>query len=147
SKDKYGMTLTYALHRGFSDLGSAMTERWQIFLNADFILSDGSLRTVVGHLSRGQRIVAAPSYCTIAEEAIPELRNHLDVATSTLGISPRELARLVLQHRHTVVGGKTVNQTSFHMRYADQFYWSVDDTTLIGYQMPVSIVGLQPERY
>ena len=33
------------------------------------------------------------------------------------------------------------------MRYADQFYWSVDDTTLIGYQMPVSIVGLRPQRY
>src|SRR5256886_12598570 len=24
--DKYGMTLTYALHRGFADLGPAMTE-------------------------------------------------------------------------------------------------------------------------
>ena len=33
------------------------------------------------------------------------------------------------------------------MRYADQFYWSIDDGTLIGYQMPVSIVGLRPERY
>jgi Macrocin-O-methyltransferase (TylF) len=147
SKDKYGMTLTYALHRGFSDLGPAMTEHWQIFLNADFILADGSLRTVIGHLSRGERIVASPSYCTIAEEVIPELRKHLDAATSTLSISHRELARLVLQHRHTVIRGKTVNQTSFHMRYADQFYWSVDDTTLIGYQMPVSIVGLRPERY
>src|SRR5215831_2520485 len=40
SKDKYGMTLTYALHRAFSDLGPAMTEHWQIFLNADFILAD-----------------------------------------------------------------------------------------------------------
>jgi Macrocin-O-methyltransferase (TylF) len=147
AKDKYGMTLTYALHRGFSDLGPAMTEHWQIFLNADFILADGSLRTVIGHLSRGQRIVASPSYCTIAEEVTPELRKHLDAATSTLSISHRELARLILQHRHTVIRGKTVNQTSFHMRYADQFYWSVDDTTLIGYQMPVSIVGLQPERY
>src|SRR5262245_59642790 len=146
SKDKYGMTLTYALHRGFSDLGPAMTERWQIFLNADFILADGSLRAVIGHLSRGQRIVASPSYCTIAEEVTPELRKHLDAATSTLSISHRELARLILQHRHTVIRGKTVNQTSFHMRYADQFYWSVDDTTLIGYQMPVSIVGLRPER-
>src|SRR5262245_5065346 len=147
SKDKYGMTLTYALHRAFSDLGPAMTEHWQIFLNADFILADGSLRTVIGHLSRGERIVASPSYCTIAEEVIPELRKHLHLATSTLSISHRELARLVLQHRHTVIQGKTVNQTSFHMRYADQFYWSVDDTTLIGYQMPVSIVGLHPERY
>jgi hypothetical protein len=124
-----------------------MTEHWQIFLNADFILADGSLRSVIGHLSRGERIVASPSYCTIAEEVIPELRKHLDATTSTLSIPHRELARLILQHRHTVVRGKTVNQTSFHMRYADQFYWSVDDTTLIGYQMPVSIVGLQPERY
>jgi len=147
SKDKYGMTLTYALHRGFSDLGPAMTEHWQIFLNADFILADGSLRTVIGHLSRGQRIVASPSYCTIAEEVIAELRKHLDLATSTLSISHRELARLVLKHRHTVIRGKTINQTSFHMRYADQFYWSVDDTTLIGYQMPISIVGLHPERH
>jgi Macrocin-O-methyltransferase (TylF) len=147
SKDKYGMTLTYALHRAFSDLGPAMTEHWQIFLNADFILADGSLRAVVRHLSRGQRIVASPSYCTIAEEVTPELRKHFDAATSTLSISHRELARLILQHPHTVIRGKTVNQTSFHMRYADQFYWSVDDSTLIGYQMPVSIVGLRPERY
>jgi Macrocin-O-methyltransferase (TylF) len=147
SKDKYGMTLTYALHRGFSDLGPAMTECWQIFLNADFILADGSLRAVIGHLSRGQRIVASPSYCTIAEEVTPQLHKHLDAATSTLSISHRELARLVLQHRHTVIRGKTVNQTRFHMRYADQFYWSVDDTTLIGYQMPVAIVGLRPQRY
>src|SRR5215469_5039917 len=146
SKDKYGMTLTYALHRAFSDLGPAMTEHWQIFLNADFILADGNLRNVIHHLSRGERIVASPSYCTIAEEVIPELHRHLDAATSTLIISHRELARLVLQHRHPVIQGKTVNQTSFHMRYADQFYWSVDDGTLIGYQMPVSIVGLRPER-
>jgi len=147
SKDKYGMTLTYALHRAFSDLGPAMTEHWQIFLNADFILADGSLRNVIHHLSRGERIVASPSYCTIAEEVTPELRKHLDAATSTLSISHRELARFALQHRHAVVRGKTINQTSFHMRYADQFYWSVDDGTLIGYQMPVSIVGLRPERY
>src|SRR5262249_39152226 len=72
SKDKYGMTLTYALHRAFSDLGPAMTEHHQIFLNADFILADGNLRTVVDQLSRGQRIVASPSYCTIAEEVLPE---------------------------------------------------------------------------
>lgn len=146
SQDKYGMTLTYALHRAFSDLGPAMTERWQIFLNADFILADGSLRAVIDHLARGERLVAAPSYCTVAEEVIPELRKWLDPVTSALRLSHRELARLILRHRHTVIRGKTVNQAVFHMRYADQFYWSVDDTTLLGYQMPVSIVGMRPER-
>jgi hypothetical protein len=147
SKDKYGMTLTYALHRAFSNLGPAMTEHWQIFLNADFILANGSLRSVIRHLSRGARIVASPSYCTIAEDVIPELRSRVDPTTSVLSVPPRELARLVLQHRHRVIQGKTVNQPAFHMRYADQFYWSVDDSTLVGYQMPVSIIALRPERY
>jgi hypothetical protein len=147
AKDKYGMTLTYALHRAFSDLGPRMTEHWQIFLNADFILADGSLHTLFGHLARGQRIIASPSYCTIAEAVIPDLRKYLNPTTSTLSISHRDLAHLILQHRHTVVQGKTVNQSAFHMRYADQFYWAVDDSTLLGYQMPVSIVGLWPERY
>ena len=147
SKDKYGMTLTYALHRGFSDLGQQMTEHWQIFLNADFILADGSLRSVVGQLARGERIVAAPSYCTIAEDVAPLLRKRVDPATSILSVPPREFARLVLQNRHAVIEGKTVNKPAFHLRYVDQFYWLVDDDTLIGFQMPVSIVGLRPERY
>src|SRR5262249_10118003 len=116
SKDKYGMTLTYALHRGFSDLGPTMTGHWQIFLNADFILADGRLRPFSGPLSGAERLVASPSYCPIAEDAPPELRKPLDPAPSTLTIPPREFARLILQHRHAVVRGKTVNQTSFHMR-------------------------------
>src|ERR1700736_5693832 len=147
SKEKYRMTLTYALHRAFSDLGPAMTELWQIFLNADFILADGSLRAVIGHLARGERIVASPSYCTIAEEVIPELRKHLDPATFALGISHRDLARLILQQRHTVIRGKALNQSAFHMRYVDQFYWSVDEGTLLGYHMPVSIIWLRPQRH
>jgi len=43
-KDAYGMALTHALHRGFSDLGPAMTDSWHLFLNADFVLAEGSLR-------------------------------------------------------------------------------------------------------
>jgi O-methyltransferase len=147
SKDKYGMSLTYVLHRGFSDLGPEMTNQWQIFLNADFILAEGSLRTLIETLSRGERIVASPSYCVNANETIPELRKHLDLSKSMLSISRRELARLILRHRHTVIRGKTVNQDEFHMRYMDQFYWAVDDDTLIAFQMPVAIVGLRPERH
>ena len=59
--DKYGMTLTYALHRGFCDLGPAMTDHWLIFINADFILADGSWRTLFMRLAHGERLVASPS--------------------------------------------------------------------------------------
>jgi hypothetical protein len=144
---KYGMALTYALHRGFADLGPAMTDHWLIFLNADFVLAEGSLRNLLDHLRRGERLVASPSYCVIAKEVKPELFKRVDLKTTTLSMSPREMAKLVLAHRHNTIRGKTVNQGAFHIRYMEQFYWLLDGDTLLGYQMPVAIVGLRPERY
>jgi hypothetical protein len=146
-KDKYGMALTHALHRGFSDLGAVMTDSWQIFLNADFILADGSLRNLLCHLARGEHLVASPSYCVASTEVIPELRQRLDQTTSTLSIPPRELASLAIKHRHNTIKGKTVNERLFNIQHMDQFYWLVDYHTLLGHQMPIAIVGMRPERY
>src|SRR5579864_8464000 len=145
--DKYGMALTYALHRAFADLGSAMTDAWLIFFNADFILADGSLRNLLGHLMRGERIVASPSYCTVKEEIVPELKWRLAFDPTELAITPRDMAELILRHRHITIRGKTINQKRFHLQQADQFYWQLDDKTLLGQQMPVAIVGMRPQRY
>jgi hypothetical protein len=145
--DKYGMTLTYALHRGFSDLGPGMIDHWLIFFNADFILADGSWRNLLTHLARGERLVASPSYCVRSSDVVSELRERIDARTGTLVLKPRELAALVLRHRHDTVRAKTVNQRFQSARYMDQFYWLVDDNTLLGHQMPVAIVGMRPEHY
>lgn len=145
--DKYGMALSYVLHRGFADLGPAMTDCWQILLNADFILADGSLRVLLPRLARGERIVAAPSYCVNGDAATAELRHRIDPQTLALAMPPREMAALILKHRHNTVRGKTVNQHAVSMRYMDQYYWEVDRDTLLGYQMPVAVVGLRPQRY
>ena len=59
----YGITLTYALVRGFADLGASMTRTHLVFLNADFILADGSYRKLAGMIKRGERLVVSPSYC------------------------------------------------------------------------------------
>jgi hypothetical protein len=143
----YGMSLTYILHRGLTDIGPAMTEQWQIFLNADFVLADGSLRNLLSHLARGERIIAAPSYCTNAEEVIPELRELMDPLEPRLTLAPRDMARLILRYRHNSIRGKTMYFKEFHHRYRDQFYCEADADTLLGLQMPVAIVGLVPERY
>jgi len=145
--DKYGMALTYVLHRGFSDLGPAVTDSWLLFLNADFILADGSLRNLVRHLAEGERLVASPSYCVNAEAAVPELLKRIDPHTRTLSITHSEMAALVLRHRHNTIRAKTINQPFVSMRYMDQFYWLVDYKTLLGHQMPVAIVGMRPERF
>ena len=146
-KDKYGMALTHALHRGFSDLGQSMTETWQIFLNADFILADGSLRNLLRRLASGERLVASPSYCVDSNAAVAELHRRVDKKTSALCISPRELAALAIKWRHNTIRGKTVNERFFNIRHMDQFYWLVDNSTLLGHQMPIAIVGMRPERY
>jgi hypothetical protein len=146
-KDKYGMALTHALHRGFSDLGQSMTETWQIFLNADFILADGSLRNLLRRLASGERLVASPSYCVDSTAVVPELHRRVDQKTSALCIPPRELAALAIRYRHNTIRGKTVNERPFNIRHMDQFYWLVDNSTLLGHQMPIAIVGMRPERY
>jgi hypothetical protein len=145
--DKYGMALTYALHRAFADLGPAMTDAWLIFFNADFIIADGGLRNLLGHLMRGERIVASPSYCTVKEDVLPELKRRLAPDPARLAIAPREMADLILRHRHDTIRGKTINQRQFHLLQADQFYWQVDSKTLVGQQMPVAIVGMRPQRH
>ncbi len=143
--DQYGMALTYALHRGFSDLGQSATDTWLLFLNSDFILADGSLRNLVRHLAQGKRLIASPSYC-VNEGVVPELVMRLDPTSRAMPISPRKMAALILEHRHDSVRGKTVNQSVVSIRYMDQFYWLVDSNTMLGHQMPISIVGMRPER-
>ncbi len=64
----YGVTLTYALVRGFADLGPAMTDTHLVFLNADFIVADGSYRKLAEVILRGERLVVSPSYCGVLEE-------------------------------------------------------------------------------
>ena len=145
--DKYGMALSYVLHRGFADLGEEMTNSWQIFLNADFILADGSLRALLPHLARGERIVASPSYCVSEAAVVPELRQRIDPHTLALTLPPREMAAMVLRHRHNTIRGKTVSQRAISMLIMDQFYWEANRDTLLGYQMPVAVLGLRPQRY
>ncbi len=146
SPTDYGVTLTHALFRGFADLGPSMTETYLLFLNADFIVCDGSF----GHLGRlmqgGKRVIHAPSFRVVAEDLLPQLEALVDTASCTLRLEPRRMVRLALAHKHPTVKARTVNQRLCHQSWMDQFYWYVDEDTLIGYQAPVALVAVKPER-
>ena len=142
----YGMSLTFAFHRGFADLGDRMTNYFLVFFNADFIVADGSYRTLAQRMLAGERLIFGPSYCVNLEDVVPILRHRIERETAALTLPPREMAALVLAYRHNTIRAKTVNQRLFHIDYIEQFYWCVDDHTLIGHQMPVSLVCMKPER-
>lgn len=145
-KGMYGLSLTYAYHRGFSDLGDRMLDYYLFFLNGDFIVAKGCYRTVVERLNAGAKLIVAPSYCVDAETVMPILESQMDPSKRTLSIPPREMASIALTYRHNTIRGKTVNQSLFHTEWIEQFYWNVDEHTLLGHQLPLAIVCLKPER-
>jgi hypothetical protein len=142
----YGVVLTYALFRGFADLGPAMTETYLLFLNADFIISNGSYAHLGKLMRKGLQVIHAPSFRAVLEDVWPVLQSQVDRATSTLSMGSREMVRLALAHKHVTVRARTVNQQLCHQWRMDQFYWYVDEDTLIGYQWPVALVAIKPQR-
>jgi hypothetical protein len=144
--DAYGMALTYALFRGFEELGPAMLDTYLVFFNSDFILADGSLRSVAARIAEGERLILAPSYCVVYEEVEPLLRARLEADGTVLAIPPREMAAIAIGHRHNTIRGKTVNQPQFSMEWIDQFYWVVDGSTILAHQLPIALVCMRPER-
>jgi hypothetical protein len=143
---QYGMTVAYALFRGFQELGDAMTDTYMLFLNADFILADRCYEKLIERIRSDERVHLAPSYCTVEEEVRGLLRRAKSKNGGILRIAARDMAAMILNHLHNTVRAKTINQQTFEFEYADQFYWQVDSHTLIGHQMPVALVGMRPER-
>lgn len=143
----YGMSLTQALYRGFADQGPAMTKNWQLFLNSDFILADGSMRRLAERMKAGSRLILSPSYCVNAEAAKPILDRARDLVTQAMTITPRSMAEIILRNRHATIRGKTINQQLFSFLYSDQFYWLVDNYTILGRQIPIAMVAMMPKNY
>lgn len=142
----YGITLTYALVRGFSDLGQEMVNTHLLFLNADFMLADGSYRKLVDVIRQGARLAVAPSYCMTLENTVDQLRQRVTHNNSTLAISHRDMAAMIIAHRHNTIRAKTVNQKLFRIHRYDQFYWYINSETMLARQMPIAVVYMRPER-
>jgi hypothetical protein len=142
----YGVVLTKALYRGFLDLGVKVLDTFLLFLNADFIIADGSYRRLGELMLEGHRVIHAPSFRVILEDVWPKLETHADRKNAVLAISPREMVKMALNYKHLTVKARTVNQRFYHQWCMDQFYWYVDEDTLVGYQWPVALVAIKPER-
>ena len=142
-RNMYGVSLTYALHRGFSDLGASMCDTALFFINGDFVLADGAGEKMVAALGAGHRAILAPSYCVTTESVADDLRARKD--GERLTIDSREMAHFVLAHRHETVIARTVNDDRFHLPITDQFYWSIGNRALLGRQLPIAVLAMKPE--
>jgi len=142
----YGVTLTLAYARPVIACGAEMLDTHFVFMNADFVLSDGSLREMGRHIDAGRSIALAPSFRAIAEAVEPQLEAAIDVSSGVLSIPSRELAAMCMPHPHATTIAKTRTQTFCHTTHANQFFWQVDENTLLGRYFLIFMLCLKPER-
>jgi hypothetical protein len=142
----YGVTLTLGYVRPVIACGKEMLDTHFVFMNADFVLADGSLRSLARHILAGRSIVLGPSFRAVAEAVEGRLESLVDAASGTLAIPPRELAKLSLPHPHPTTIAKTRTQSVFHSTHPNQFFWPVDEQTLLGRYYLIFMLCLKPER-
>ncbi|WP_316165412.1 MULTISPECIES: hypothetical protein [unclassified Bradyrhizobium] len=142
----YGVTLTLAFARAIKSFGERQTSTAFIFFNSDFVLSDGSLSTVVQRLEEGYRCIMAPSLRVNAEVVFPALSKQAAASERGLEVTSRSMVELALRNLHLTVVGRTLNQDFVHCAQWGQFYWRVDEHTLIAAHHLIFMMAIAPEK-
>jgi len=142
----YGITLTLAYARPIIACGEDMVNIHFVFMNADFVLGDGSLRSLIKPISDGRSIVLGPSFRAISEDVEPLLQQKVDTTLGILSLPCREMVRMALPHPHRTTVAKIRNQQSIHSSHPNQFFWQVDEQTLLGRYFLIFMLSLKPER-
>jgi len=142
----YGVTLTLAYARGIIDTGAEQTNTTFVFMNADFVLADGSLRTLAGRIKAGERCIMAPSLRAVSGPTVPQLEAAVDQSSQTLSMPPRRMVRLTFDNLHPTVIGKTVTQKLMTCETHNQIYWQVDDNTLLARYHLIFMLAIKPEK-
>jgi hypothetical protein len=137
------ITLTFA--RAVRQSGEAMLDTAFIFLVSDYLVADGSLRTVVERIRAGASGVVAGNFQIVAEDAIPLLRRRVDPGSTAIGLPPRELVGWSLAHLHPATVANMVNFGLSHNAHTNRLFWRVDEHTLIGRFYLMHMIGIRPE--
>jgi hypothetical protein len=127
----YGMPLTLAYAKGIADLGTDGLGSFVILMNADFIVSTGSLKSVVDRINQGFAIVTAPSIRVIDADVRPLLLARADPEAGVMSISSREMMRIVNAHLHNTVRARTVNEHGYiDASHYHTIYWRLSEDSL-----------------
>jgi glycosyltransferase domain-containing protein len=128
----YSVPLTLAFARGIHDLGEDGLGTFVIEMNADFVLSEGSLAAVLRRIDEGYHIISAPSLRVVEHEARPvferRLREHGDRC-----FSARAMMAIAERHLHQTVRARIINRDPpVQAWYYHIVYWRLSPTCLAG---------------
>jgi hypothetical protein len=138
-------TITLAFERALRQTGEAMHDTCFIFLMSDYLVADGSLKTVLRTVEAGAAAVLAGNFQIIAEDAAPLFRRRIDLQSHAIVLPPRDLLGLSLAHLHPATVANIVNFGLTHNAHTNRLFWRVDENCLIGRFYLMHPIAIQPE--
>jgi hypothetical protein len=143
--NNYSTTITLAYLEAVRATGDEMLDTCFLFLVSDYIVADGSFRTVVERVQAGRSGVLVGNFQVVEEEALPWLTDILQQNPDVLAVEPRELMKWALSHLHPATVANTVNYPLVHNEHTNRLFWRVDNQTLIGRFYLMHMIAIRPE--
>jgi hypothetical protein len=136
--------ITLAYVRALRAAGAALRDTAFIFLVADYLLADGSLRSVLDRIQGGASGVLAGSLEISTAAAAPLLARR-GAASHELVLPPRVLVDWALAHVDPRSAANIVNTGLLHDAETNRLFWSVDKHTRIGRFYLLHMIAIRPE--
>ena len=141
----YSTTLTLAYARGLQAIrANSYFRTCFILLNSDFILSNGSLHSLVQTCENGASAVYGASLRINSETSRLRLSSEFEKKTKDKFFSSRSLVQYALKNLHPTVKAMTLNQKLISYRIYTKFYWQLSDQILISHDYLLCCMALVP---
>ncbi|KPH79592.1 hypothetical protein AE618_17090 [Bosea vaviloviae] len=103
-----------------------------VALNADIVMADGFVRTIVGLLARGIRVIEIPGPRALKQEVVDILlKDFKSSDNGILTVSPNELSRIWFGNRHPQLLMHCVEGIKGDEFHPSHLYWIVEGSGVI----------------
>jgi hypothetical protein len=143
--DNYSATITLAYERGMRSRGAAICDTYFVYLVADYVMADDSLRNLQRYMREGYSGITAGNFQVIEEEFALQIKRLIDNDSGAISISARELVALAFDFLHPMTLANTVSQSLTHASHSNRLFWRLDDNTLIGRFYLRHMLCIKPE--
>jgi len=143
--NNYSTTITLSYLEAVRANGDDMLDTCFLFLVSDYVVADGSLKTVVERIQAGRSGVQVGNFQVVEEEALAWLTDKQQASPTVLKLQPRELMGWALTHLHPATVANTVNYPLIHNDHTNRLFWRVDNQTLIGRFYLMHMIAIRPE--
>jgi hypothetical protein len=138
-------TVTLAYVRALRAAGEAVRDTVFLFLVGDYLVSDGSLCSVLKRIQAGANGVLSGALQINAGAIAALLRERMSSSTYDLVLSPRLLVGWALAQLDPRSSSSVDNSPLPHGADANRLFWSVDQNTLIGRFYLLHMIAIRPE--